>query len=54
MIRLEVDEMVSSWFPWARVAADSICSLAEQAGLAFAGLDQRADRWVALLDRRLP
>ena len=54
MIRLEVDEMVSSWFPWARVAADSIYSLAEQAGLAFAGLDQRADRWVALLDRRLP
>lgn len=54
MIRLEVDEMVSAWFPWARVAADSICSLAEQAGLAFAGLDQRADRWVALLDRRLP
>jgi len=54
MIRLEVDELVSSWFPWARVAADSISDLAEQAGLSFAGLDQRADRWVALLDRRLP
>lgn len=54
MIRLEVDELVSSWFPWARVAADSIGKLAEQAGLCFAGLDQRGDRWVALLDRRLP
>ncbi len=53
MIRLEVDEMVSSWFPWARVAADSIGDLAEQAGLALTGLDQRGDRWVALLDRRL-
>ncbi|CAN5414233.1 class I SAM-dependent methyltransferase [soil metagenome] len=52
LIRLEVDEMVSSWFPWARVAADSISELAEQAGLAFAGLDQRGDRWVALLDRQ--
>lgn len=54
MIRLEVDEMVSSWFPWARVAADSISELAEQSGLVFAGLDQRGDRWVALLDRRRP
>ncbi|MDQ3476269.1 MAG: class I SAM-dependent methyltransferase [Actinomycetota bacterium] len=53
MIRLEVDELVSSWFPWARVAAESIRDLAEQSGLAFAGLDQRGDRWVALLDRRL-
>jgi len=54
MIRLEVDELVSSWFPWARVSADSISDLAEQAGMSFAGLDQRADRWVALLDRRMP
>ncbi len=54
MIRLEVDEMVSSWFPWALVAADSIAELAERAGLAMAGLDQRGDRWVALLDRQLP
>lgn len=54
LIRLEVDDLVSSWFPWARVSADSISDLAEQAGLTFAGLDQRADRWVALLDRRLP
>jgi len=54
LIRLEVDELVSSWFPWARVAADSISDLAEQAGLSFAGLDQRGDRWVALLDSRLP
>lgn len=54
MIRLEVDDMVSSWFPWASVAADSIAGLAEQAGLAMAGLDQRGDRWVALLDRRQP
>ena len=53
MIRLEVDELVSSWFPWARVAAESIRDLAEQSGLAFTGLDQRGDRWVALLDRRL-
>ncbi len=53
MIRLEVDELVSSWFPWARVAAESIRDLAEQSGMAFAGLDQRGDRWVALLDRRL-
>lgn len=54
MIRLEVDEMVSRWFPWARVAADSISDLAERAGLCFAGLDQRGERWVALLDRQLP
>lgn len=52
MIRLEVDDMVSSWFPWARVAADSIRGLAEQAGLRFGGLDERDNRWVALLDRR--
>lgn len=52
MIRLEVDDMVSTWFPWSRVAADSISELAGQAGLAFAGLDQRGKRWVALLDRR--
>lgn len=52
MIRLEVDDMVSSWFPWARVAAESIRGLAEQAGLRFSGLDERDDRWVALLDRR--
>lgn len=54
MIRLEVDELVSRWFPWARVAADSIGDLAEEAGLSCAGLDQRGDRWVALLDRRTP
>ncbi|MBA3799263.1 MAG: methyltransferase domain-containing protein [Geodermatophilaceae bacterium] len=54
MIRLEVDELVSTWFPWARVAADSIGDLAEQAGLVFGGLDPRGERWVALLDRRLP
>lgn len=54
MIRLEVDELVSTWFPWAGVAADSIGDLAEQAGLVFGGLDQRGERWVALLDRRLP
>lgn len=51
MIRLEVDELVSSWFRWARVPADSICVVADLAGLAYAGLDQRGDRWVALLDR---
>ncbi len=54
MIRLEVDDLVSTWFPWARVAADSIGDLAEQAGLDFGGLDQWGKRWVALLDRRLP
>lgn len=54
MIRLEVDELVSSWFPWARVAADSIGDLAEQAGLTFTGLDQRGGRWVALLASRSP
>ena len=54
MIRLEVDDLVSSWFPWARVSANSISDLAEQADLRFSGLDQRADRWVALLDRRMP
>lgn len=54
LIRLEVDDMVSSWFPWARVAADAIGDLAEHAGLSFNGLDQRADRWVALLGRGTP
>ncbi len=54
MLRLEVDELVSTWFPWARVTADSIGDLAEQAGLVFGGLYQRGDRWVALLDRPLP
>ncbi|MGI8627739.1 MAG: class I SAM-dependent methyltransferase, partial [Geodermatophilaceae bacterium] len=34
LIRLEVDDMVSSWFPWARVAADAIGDLAEHAGLS--------------------
>lgn len=50
MIRLEAEGLVSSWFPWASVAADSIAELAEQSGLNCAGLDQRGDRWVALLD----
>lgn len=54
LIRLEVDDMVSSWFPWARVGADAIGDLAEHAGLSFNGLDQRADRWVALLGRGTP
>lgn len=54
MIRLEVDGMVSRWFRWARVSAESIGDLADRAGLGFVGLDQRGTRWVALLDRRWP
>jgi len=50
-MRLEVDDMVSAWFPWARVAVECIGDLARQARLTFAGLDQRGDRWVALLER---
>ncbi|SDU78023.1 methyltransferase domain-containing protein [Jiangella alkaliphila] len=49
--RLERDDEISGWFPWARVAADDIARLAAAAGLRPAGWHVAAGRWFARLSR---
>jgi SAM-dependent methyltransferase len=48
-IRLERDEDVSLWFPWARVANDEIDGVAAEAELSVAYRWQDAGRWFAEL-----
>lgn len=50
MLRLEVDDMTSDWFPWARVSADSVGELAARSGLVQREVVFTDDRWVAVLD----
>jgi hypothetical protein len=49
--RLEAIDGASAWFPWARVAADEIDEIGQQAGVLVAGqwVDER--RWFARLRR---
>lgn len=49
--RLERDDEVSGWFPWARVAADDIAHVAAAAGLLLSGWHVAGGRWFARLRR---
>ncbi|MBB5788553.1 class I SAM-dependent methyltransferase [Jiangella mangrovi] len=49
--RLERDDEISGWFPWARVAADDLVRVATAAGLCVAGWHVTAGRWFARLRR---
>ncbi|SDT14793.1 class I SAM-dependent methyltransferase [Jiangella sp. DSM 45060] len=49
--RLERDDEISGWFPWARVAADDLARVAAAAGLRLAGWHVTAGRWFARLGR---
>jgi SAM-dependent methyltransferase len=49
--RLERDGTSSSWFPWARVAADDLGRIAGSAGFAASGAWAVEDRWFASLTR---
>ena len=48
-VRLESADSVGEWFPWATVGVDSAALLAEQAGLALAGIHEIGDRVIARL-----
>lgn len=48
-VRLEVDDELSTWFPWATVGADAVESLVEGAGLAVSSRWERERRWFARL-----
>lgn len=49
--RLERDDEVSGWFPWAWVSADDLARVAAIAGLRLAGWHVAAGRWFARLRR---
>ncbi|CAN5664191.1 class I SAM-dependent methyltransferase [soil metagenome] len=46
-VRLESDDAVGEWFPWATVGVDSAALLAERAGLVLTGIHQHGDRVIA-------
>jgi SAM-dependent methyltransferase len=46
-MRLEIDDTISSWFPWAEVAATEISALAGGAGLHVLNRWHAQDRWFA-------
>jgi SAM-dependent methyltransferase len=48
-MRLEIDDTVSSWFPWAEVAATDIVALAAGAGLRVLDRWHLQSRWFAHL-----
>jgi SAM-dependent methyltransferase len=52
--RIECDGLVSSWFPWARVAAPAIAPIARTAGLRAGEAWPVAGRWFARLRRDRP
>lgn len=49
MVRLESDETVGPWFPWASVGLDCAASLAEQVGLTVASTHPIGERVVVSL-----
>ncbi|WP_053206102.1 class I SAM-dependent methyltransferase [Jiangella muralis] len=49
--RLERDDEISGWFPWARVGADDLVRVAAAAGLRLTGWHVAAGRWFARLGR---
>jgi SAM-dependent methyltransferase len=49
--RIECGDIVSPWFPWARVAVGAIPSVAAAAGFAVGGAWPLGERWFALLHR---
>lgn len=49
--RLEVDESVSEWFPWARVAVDGIEPVASMAGFTVTERWRAEGRWFARLSQ---
>ena len=50
-VRIEVDEEMSEWLPWARVSASGIDQIATQAGMAVQRLWSCGGRWFCLLQR---
>lgn len=48
-LRLEAPGLESDWFPWARVSADDVQSLAARSGFEVEGLKRRDERWFAHL-----
>ena len=48
-VRLEADDQLSAWFPWATVGADAVEAVAEGAGLAVSSLWEHERRWFARL-----
>jgi SAM-dependent methyltransferase len=46
-VRVEVDDVVGPWFPWARVGADGWPALAAAVGLVPVGFDVGDGRWFA-------
>lgn len=55
-VRLERDGIVSGWFPWARVSAPAIASIARVGGFRASAVWHLSGRWFARLhrDRRPP
>ncbi|MBA2497435.1 MAG: hypothetical protein H0V33_10145 [Acidimicrobiia bacterium] len=50
-VRVEVDDVVGPWFPWARVGADGWGALAAAAGLVPLEFQVGDDRWFARAER---
>ena len=50
-IRLETDDAVSDWFPWAVVSVSSIHAVSREVGLRPIEIWHREDRWFTSLER---
>lgn len=48
-VRLESENTVGEWFPWATVGVDSAAMLAEEAGLTLTGLKEVGERVIATM-----
>lgn len=51
-MRLEGERDTSHWFDWARVGADAMAGLAEEAGMSLAQTWEDEGRWFAALEAR--
>jgi hypothetical protein len=50
-VRLETDDAVSDWFPWAVVSISSIHAVCREVGLRPIEIWHREDRWFTSLRR---
>jgi hypothetical protein len=50
-MRLEAQDAVSEWFPWAQVGVDTVGGVAARAGLAIDWTMRSGGRWFAALRR---
>lgn len=50
--RLESETTCSTWFPWASLSVDAVPEVAQRAGMDWAEIWTRDDRWFARLTKR--